>query len=216
MDQITTYATLQAAVAGMIHRADDTDITDNVPLAIQLCEKELFRELLPKNFESDESLTLTTGQNYVALPSGFISAIALWLVISSERTILDPALPQELPYSSSNGQPTMWAIDGANVRFDCPAAENYSAKLRCLKSSALSGSNTTNYILTEAPDIYLYGTLKHIAVLADDDRNLQKFAGMYEKAKADFANTQNRHKSIAALRNDIPPSWRRSDIRRGE
>jgi hypothetical protein len=105
MDQITTYATLQSAVAGMLHRSADTNITANVPLFIQLLEAELNDRLLLKNQETEGTLTLAQGQNYVALPSGYVSPIALWLIVDSERVLLKPALPQELPYNTDSTQP---------------------------------------------------------------------------------------------------------------
>ncbi len=164
MDQITSYASLQSAVAGMLHRDGETAITANLPLFIQLCEADLNDRLLLKNMESDEPLTLALDQNYVALPTGFISAIECWLVIDAERTKLQPALPQALPYLATSSRPTFYAIDGANLRFDCPADTAYSAFLRCVKASNLSVSTTTNYLLLKRPDIYLYGTLKQVVL----------------------------------------------------
>jgi hypothetical protein len=203
MDQISSYATLQSAVAGMIHRASDANITDNLPLFIQLCEADLNKKLLLKDMESDETLTLTTGVNYVALPAGYISPIAFWLIVDGQRVALSPALPQELPYDTTNNQPRYWAIDGANIRFDCPAASNYSARLRCVKSSNLSVSNTSNPLLLAHPDVYLFGTLKQAAMFAKDDADAQKWSAMYAAAVAGVKVANNRNKSIVPLRTDI-------------
>lgn len=203
MDQITTYATLQSAVAGMLHRASDTAITDNVPLFIQLCEAELNDEMLLKDMESEESLSMTVGQNYVALPTGFVSPIAMWLVIDDVRTKLDQALPQELPYINTNGQPEYWAVDAANVRFDRPADQAYDLKFRIIKKSNLSGSVTSNALLLHRPDVYLYGTLRQAAIFADDDRNLQKWTRMYEIGKRALAHADSKSRSGVPLRTDI-------------
>lgn len=216
MDQISSYATLQTAVAGMIHRADDTDITDNLPLWIQLCEADLYDRLLLKDMESDETLTLTLSQNYVALPSNYISPIAFWLIVDSERVLLDPALPQELEYSTTNGQPRYWAIDGANIRFDCPADEAYSARFRCVKKSNLSLSNTSNALLLKRPDVYLFGTLKQVATFTGDNEALQKWGVMYESAIQKLKAAENRNKSMVPLRTDVPIMRRVANIFRGE
>lgn len=203
MDQITTYATLQSAVAGFIHRDTDTSITANVPLCIQLCEAELSDRLLLKNSESDEALTLTTSANYVALPSGFVSPIAFWLVVDGVRVPVDFTLPQHLPYYTENSQPQLVAVDGANLRFDCPASQGYGAYLRCIKTSNLSNSNTSNYLLTRRPDLYLWGTLKQVGVLTSDDALLNKASGLYEAAIVSLKASENRSRSAVNLRTEL-------------
>jgi hypothetical protein len=215
MDLISTYATLQSAVAGMLHRTGDTDITDNVPLFIQLCEAELYDRLLLKDMESDEALTLTQGQNYVALPSGFVSPIAMWLVIDSERVLLNPALPQELPYDTSATEPNWYAIDGANIRFDCPAGSAYGAFLRCIKKSNLSDSTTSNALLLKRPDVYLYGALEQAALFANDDAGANKWGAFKERGIKSLKAADSRSRSLVPLRTDIGARGR-SNIERGE
>lgn len=213
---ITNYATLQAAVAEMAHRAGHADSVSSVPTLIQLCEADLNDSLLLKDMESDESLTLVTSQNYVALPTGYVSPIAAWLVIDSERVPLTPCTPEQLPYYSTNGQPEFYAIDAANLRFDRPADSAYSARLRCIKTSNLSGSNTTNALLLKRPDVYLYGALTQLAVYIDDDRNLSKWSSIYERGKKSLKAAESRNRAIAPLRTDIPSARRSGNIIRGD
>lgn len=211
MDQITSYSTLQSAVAGMIHRPNDTNITGNLPLFIQLCEADLNDKLLLKDMESDEPLTLTLNQNYVALPSGFVSPIAFWLVISSQRVPLTPVLPQQLPYDTSSTQPKYWAIDGANIRFDCPAGSAYSAFLRCIKKSNLSVTTTSNPLLLKRPDVYLFGTLEQVALFTNDDAAAAKWGALKMRAINSLKAADSRSRSHVALRTDIG-AGRRSNI----
>lgn len=214
MDQITTYATLQSAVAGMIHRPGVTSITDNIPLFIQLLEAELNDRLILKNSESDETLTLTQDQNYVALPSGFVSPIAMWLIVDSQRVPLQWALTKELPYYTDSTQPSVCAIDGANIRFDCPADQAYSARLRCVKTSNLSVSNTTNYLLLKRPDVYLFGTLEQVSLWTKDDNDALKWGAKKEAAIKSLKAAESRGKGIVHLRSDFGHA--RANITRGE
>lgn len=215
MDQITTYATLQSAVAGTLHRAEDTDITGNAPLWIQLLEAELNDRLLLKDQEQEDTLAATIDQNYVALPSGFVSPIALWLIVDTIRVPLNPVLPQQLPYEPSSSQPRHYAIDGVNIRFDCPALEAYSLKFRYYKKSNLSASNTSNYLLLKRPDIYLYGTLKHACLFTEDDNGAKKWATFFEDSIAQLKNAEHRARAAVPLRSDIPTKGR-SNILIGE
>lgn len=216
MDKITTYATLQTAAAGMIHRSSDTNITDNLPLFIQLAEGELYDRMILKDWETETNLTLTTDVNYVALPSGFISPIALWLIVSSERQLLTQARPEELPYDDSSNQPQFWAIDGVNIRFDCPSSSGFTAPFRYVKSNALSASNTSNYILTRRPDLYLWATLKQVALYTKDDADLSKYSGLMEQSILSLKAADSRNRSSVPLRTDLPGTYARSDIYRGE
>jgi hypothetical protein len=193
----------------------DTNITANVPLFIQLLEAELNDRLLLKNQETEGTLTLAQGQNYVALPSGYVSPIALWLIVDSERVLLKPALPQELPYNTDSTQPEFWAIDGANIRFDCPAGEAYSAKFRYYATSNLSNSNTTNYLLLKRPDVYLYGAMEQAGIFAQNDEWISKYGALKERGIKSLKDAENRSRSIVPLRTDLPIPHR-SNIIRGE
>lgn len=215
MDQITDYDSLQAAVAGTLHRTGDSDIEDNCPLWIQLLEAELNDRLLLKDMESEEDITLSTGVNYVALPTGFVSPIALWLIIDSYRT--DPlrmVLPQQLDYDGSNSIPAEYAIDGSNIRFDCPAADNYAGKFRMVKKSNLSDSNTSNALLLKRPDVYLWGTLKWACSFAEDDAGMAKYSALMERAIDGLKNANKRSQDVL-LTTDIGVSGR-SNIYLGE
>ena len=197
---ITTYTELKAAVADYAHRSD---LTTPIVDCITLAEARLYDMLVLKDMESDESLTLTVGVNYVALPSNFISPITLWLVVDSQRVKLQMVLPQELPYDTDNNQPRVWAIDGANVRFDCPANSGYTAYLRCLKKSNLSGSVATNYLLTRRPDIYLAASLVEVARYTGNDKLFQMWEPKLLSAVASLKAAENRARAVP-LRSDMP------------
>jgi hypothetical protein len=196
---LDSYTNLKAAVADFANR---TDLTTPIVDCITLAEARLYDLMILKDFESDEPLTLTTGQNYVALPAGYISPIKFWLIVSTIRVPLQMVLPQELPYDTYNNQPRYWAIDGANVRFDCPASENFSARLRCVKKSNLSGSVTTNYLLTRRPDIYLAASLVELARYTRDVDLFNTWESKLLKAVAEVKAAESRARAVP-LRTDL-------------
>ena len=210
---LTTYTELKAAVADNAHR---TDLTTQIVDCVTLCEARLNDMMILKNSESDEALTLTIGQNYVALPTGYISPIAAWLVINSERVPLHFCTPEQLPYYSTNGQPEFCAIDGANLRFDRPADVGYSAKLRCVKTNNLSGSVATNYLLAKRPDIYLAGTLVELARYMGNTALFNMWEPRFLSACAAVKAADSRNRGIAPLRTDIPLTGRRTNILLGD
>jgi hypothetical protein len=50
------------------------------------------------------------------------------------------------------------------------------------KIPALSDSNTTNWLLTNSPDVYLYGSLLEAAPYLDDDNKLQVWGSLLEQS----------------------------------
>jgi hypothetical protein len=208
---ITTYAQLKTALADWSNRSDLTSYLGDF---ITLAEARLNDMLLLKNMESEESLTLTQDQNYVTLPTGYVSDIALWLIVDGERVLLDKVLPEQLPYHTDSTQPQRWAIDGANIRFDCPAGEAYSAKFRMVKASNLSDSVTTNYLLTKRPDVYLAACLVELARFIDDINMYEKWESKFLSSTAELKAAENRSREVE-LRTDFRGGGR-SNIFRGE
>jgi hypothetical protein len=209
---LDSYTNLKAAIADYAHRSD---LTAQIVDCVTLAEARLYDLLVLKDMESDESLTLTIGQNYVALPTGYIAPRAFWLVIDDERVPLGAVVPELLPYYSTNGQPTLWAIDGANVRFDYPADVGYSAKLRCLKKSNLGASVASNALLAARPDIYLSSSLVELARWTGDEGMFNTWEPVFLRAVAAFKASQSRNRGIAPLRTDLPLS-RVGNILRGD
>lgn len=194
-----TYAELQTALETWSHR---DDLTGLWPEIIALAEGRLYDDLILKDMETEEDLSLTQSQNYVALPSGYLSPIALWLIVDGQRDWLHKRLPEQLPYDTQDSQPTEWAIDGENIRFDCPALEAYSAKFRMLKSSNLSDSNTTNYLLTRRPDVYLAACMVEYARYAEDVEAFNKWEPKYLSASAKLQNKEAKSREVL-LRTDF-------------
>ena len=197
---ITNYTELKAAIASWANRSD---LTNEIVDAITLCEARLNDMLVIKNMESDEPLTLTIGNDYVPLPTGYISPIAFWLEISGIRIELEQANPEEMPYSVSRSQPQHWSIDGANIGFDCPANLAYPAYLRCIKQSNLSIANPTNYLLTRRPDVYLAGALSELSRKTRDQGLFASWEPRFLDACAGIKAADNRARGKVPLRTDL-------------
>jgi hypothetical protein len=57
---------------------------------------------------------------------------------------------------------------------------------------SLSVSNTTNWLLTEAPDVYLYATLIQSAPYLKEDERIGTWAGIYQRLLADLKVSDER------------------------
>jgi len=180
---LATYADLQTAVAEWIHR---TDLTARIPDFIALAESTINSKLIVRTAEAEAALTLTLNVSTAPLPSDYVSPIVLWLDDGSGRCELGNRLPQTLPRpeNQASTRPELWAVEGANVRFDCPVDQLYTVTLRYVQKFALSDSATTNWLLTNHPNVYLYGALCESAPYTVSDNRLPTWKALFEEAIA--------------------------------
>lgn len=196
---LNTYATLQTALANWAHR---DDLTAQWPDFIANAEARLNDMLILRDMETETTLSSTIGNNYIPLPTGYVSPIELWIVINTYRRLLDMVEPEELPYYPNNTIPRYWAIDGDNIRLDCPTDAVYSLPFRFVQKSNLSNSNPTNYLLTERQDIYLAGAMVEMARYTLDDSALNKWEQKFQQACAGFKARESRNRNVP-LRVDV-------------
>jgi hypothetical protein len=196
---IATYADLQSAITSWANRSD---LSSNAPDFITLAEARLNDLLLMRDMETETTLTAVVGQNYVALPSAYVSPIALWIVINTYRQPLYPAEPEELPYYPSNVRPQYWAIDGDNIRFDTQADDTYSLPFRYISKSNLSNSITTNQLLAKRPDLYLAGGLVELAKYTRDSELFNEWEPKFQKALAEVKAAEGRNRGMVPMRAD--------------
>lgn len=153
---ITTYAELKTAAANFLVRSD---LTARIPEFISLAEARLNRVVRKRQAEVDASLTATPSSRSIALPATFSEPVNLWIVRSGERDALEYLDPALMEASAIAGEPMYWGIDGTSLVFERPCDSAYSFVLRHWAKYALSDAATTNTLLTDAPDVYLFATL---------------------------------------------------------
>lgn len=197
---ITTYAELQAAAANWLIRGD---LTARIIEFISLAEARLNRVLRARLAEVDAALTATAGSRFIALPATFAEPLNAWLVISGERLELQPWTADLLDASAVSGQPRFWVIDGANLAFERPCDQAYSVVLRHLAKYALSDTSTTNTLLTNAPDVYLFATLCEAGPFLRDEVLASAYESRLTRAIKEFNEKDARSKSKTKLRTEI-------------
>lgn len=202
---IGTYSELQTAISGWLHRSD---LATKAPDFIALAESRLNRLLRLRTMESNEAMTASAGSRSVALPAGFIDPLALWLELASGRSELRFYHPSVLPVTTSTGVPTCWTVDGANLAFERPVDQAYSLTLRMLKAFSLSDAQPTNWLLTNHPDLYLYGALIESAPYIRDDARIALWQERFDRAFAEVQAKEHRSQSLATLSTDVAMTGR--------
>jgi hypothetical protein len=176
---IGTYAELRTAVAAWLKR---TDLTAQILDFIRLAEVRIKSLVDLGALETTATLATTPDSSTIALPADFKNPIALWIDDIDPQEQLTQLLPQSLPYYDTPNRPQYWAIDGANIRFQCPADAAYPIKFRYSQLFELSDANPTNSILTGFPDVYLFGALAEAADYSFDNENGLKWNAKFQDA----------------------------------
>lgn len=182
---ITTYSELKTAVADWLNRSD---LTSAIPNFITLAEAKMNRTL--RNRKMQTSATLTLSSNYVNLPADWLENIRVQLNTNPVTPLVYETPEQILEDSqnySANGQPLFFSVVGTQLQvLPYPDTSYGLSVLYYAKIPALSDSNTTNWLLTEAPDLYLYATLIQSAPYLKEDERIGTWATLYDQIAAEL------------------------------
>lgn len=177
---ITTYAELKSAIADWLNR-DDLDAT--IPNFISLAEAQFNRTVRHRKMVTRSDATLDTP--YFAVPADWLQTIRFQLNTNPVTPLLyvtpEQALEESMVYSAAQ-QPLFYTTVGQQFQVvPTPDSEYEAELLYYAKIPALSDSNTSNWLLTESPDLYLYAALLQSAPYLKEDERLNVWAGLYQR-----------------------------------
>lgn len=172
-----TYSSLQTSIANWLNREDLTSV---IPDFIQLAEGQMQGDI--EHWRRRQRASLTADDRFIALPDDWHSTIRLTidgdykdLELISAREMADRRYRDE-----SSGTPRFYRIADQSIELYPSPDSNATFILEYVeKIPALSDSNTTNWVLDEAPDVYLYGSLIHSATYLAEDERIPVWAQMY-------------------------------------
>lgn len=186
---IATYSDLQTAVASWLHR---TDLTALIPDFIMLAEQRMNGDFDSRSMEVRTTLTCTPGSTLtarlVALPTDMLEMRRLSVVDADPAQVLEYKSPDQLvadnSYLLTASRPDSFTVIGGNIELSPPPDQAYPLELIYQQRiPPLSVSNTTNWVLANYPNAYLFGTLAASAPFTQDDERAVVFERKYQEAK---------------------------------
>lgn len=169
---LANYSDLKSAAADWINRADLTAV---IPTFIALAEAKFNRELRLRDMLVRAEAT--TSNEFVAVPADFLENYSLELNMAqigpqASLAFIGPLEAKVLKANKIVGLVRYYTIiDGAFELLPAPTGDTDVVLTYYQKIPALSDTQTTNWLLTKSPDLYLYSTLLEAApYLRDDDR----------------------------------------------
>lgn len=198
---IGTYAELQTAVANWLDRAD---LTDRIPEFIALGEARMNRLLRLRMMEGKYTASTVGAQRNYALPTGYVQMRNFQINLTPIRPLqyVTPEVYDRLWGGSSSGTPEVYTIVANELQLGPkPDSVMTMEMLFYKKITALSVSNTTEQMLTENPDIYLYGALMEAEPFIMNDERVGLWAQGFSQAVQALQEQDNKDRhSGSALR----------------
>ena len=198
---IGTYAELQTAVANWLDR---DDLSLRIPEFIALAEARMNRILRIRLMESKYTASTVATQRNLALPTGYIQMRNLQINTTPIRTwqYVTPEIYDRLYGSTLTGTPEIYTIIANELQLGpIPATSQKIEMLFYKKIAALSVTNTTEAMLTDNPDIYLYGALLEAEPFIMNDERVGLWAQGFQQAVSDLQEQDNKDRhSGSALR----------------
>ena len=180
---LNSYSALKTSIANWLNR---TDLTTEIEDFIVLAEKDFNSKLRIRKMIAESSVTINA--ETVALPTGFLQIRDFFITQGGTKhslTYITPTQMDQIKGSSTSAMPEVYTILGDNFRFAPIPSSSFSGTLNFYKEfDPLSDSNTSNFILTSHPAIYLYGSLYHAANFLGgvEPRLIQQWQQMYATA----------------------------------
>jgi hypothetical protein len=191
---LDTYTNLKSTIANYLNR---DDLTAYLGDFITLTEARLNRELRVREMvNTDTSITTVAGTQSYALPTGYIEATTV--IFQSDpyctlRFMSNSDFYNKYNASQSRGKPTYFTILGSNILLGVAPDTATTLQINYYKTlTALSDSNATNDILTNYPELYLYGSLAESAPFIMQDERINTWATLYKEAIKNANETSSR------------------------
>ena len=171
----TDYASLQSWILDWINRPD---LSATVPEFIKLAEGDMNSRLKIRHNETVTSaLSLAISTNTVALPANYLELVSLNIA----DAIIDQPVKRDTAYvdairahtNESAGRPRWFAVAASNtLTFDRSADQTYPLNIRYYQRWDVA-TDTTNWILTYKPAIYLGLCLKWASMYIKEANGMQ-------------------------------------------
>ena len=170
---ITDYGSLQTVLAKWLNRSD---LVEDIPGFIQLAEAEMKRTLRRTSVRT----TINIASDTTTPPADMVELRSIRLItgqpdLDRPLTLVSPEVLAEMRAMQGNaiGRPRWVSMIAGQIVVTQPPDSTYTAEIIYFQSLVpLTNTNTTNIVLTAAPDAYLYGSLLQAMPFLEHDERM--------------------------------------------
>ena len=192
---INSFVTLKTAVANWLDR-DDLDA--RIPEFIAINEAVFNRVLRIRAMETIVTAATVGGTKSYDLPTGYVQMREIHLDTSPITSLqyLTPEMLYRVWAGSTSGKPNAYSIIGDQIYFGETPDGAYDYVMTYYKTfDGLSDAAPTNWVILNAPDVYLYGTLLQAEPFLMNDHRIPVWERGLRQAISDLQeqNDKDRH-----------------------
>lgn len=180
---ISNYQELKDEVIGWSKRSDQDLNIDNF---IILAESEMYnhprKSLRLRDTEIRATASMSITSRFLALPTGFNKMRSMRINVTDDYNVLTFTTPEGMSRRDDTGQPLYFTVSN-QIEFDILPDEAYEVEQNYYGTAVgISSANTTNDVLTNHPDIYLFGCLYKLFTRVVDTEQAAVFQAMFYSA----------------------------------
>ena len=206
---ITTFDELKTAITTWTHRNDLTTVAADF---VALAEAKFKRRIRHPRMQKRAQATVTDG--WLALPTDFLDLV--YLEVDSRKLLQFDYGELDDEFGDNTGQAVGYAIVDEQMRIAPYEATKTAEIVYYAELAALSDSNTSNWLLAEYPDLYLYACLIEAGNYLHDEVMVGKYSQFVVEGLERLRMDGSRRKGRAAvLLSEVPITSTRYDINRG-
>jgi len=194
---LSTYDELKTSIANW---ADRDDLTNFIPDFIALTEARFNRALRLRSMEQKQIAMTVGGQSNYALPVNYLQMREFRL--NNNPTVSLTYVSPEIfeAWNLGSGVPKFYTIIANEIRIGPTPAGVYEMEmLFWRKFPNLGPTVASNWMLLNAPDVYLYGSLLELEPFIQNDARIAVWNAGYSKAIEDIQlqDDKDRHSGSA-------------------
>lgn len=184
---LDTFANLKQSIQRLAHRNDTAFVIDDF---VALAENKIDNRLRLQTNELRATASLTT--RFIEFPTRFLQMRRLSLISGSTTYELKYKTPEAMTIKSAAGMPQEFTMT-SQIEFDRVPSGTYTLEMSYYaRLNPLSTSNTTNDVLTNYPNLYLYGALAELHRWARDESLADYYDGLFDKYVAESNKQEDR------------------------
>lgn len=188
---IANFGELKTAIGDTLNR---DDLTAVIPQFVTLAHAQFNRKLRSHRQITRGSLTIDA--QFEALPADWMETIRITLDASPVRVLtqisLDDLTRYRTAFNDTSDAPIYFSHTGSDIELFPTPSTSYTAQITYYaKITALSADGDTNWLLTNHPDLYLYGSLVHSAPYLKDDARLAVWSSLMAQAMMEIEEESN-------------------------
>ena len=182
---IATYSELVTEMEAFLNRAD---LSARIPTFIRLFESRMNRRLRSPDMEQTFSFTTVSGTLVYSINSRVRELRKVYATTTEDDT-----------------DPESYTVEGETIVFDEDPGDDLTIYYSGYVTLAgLSDSNTTNWLLDDHPDLYLFGSLARAEAYLKDDERVAFWKSAEDEALSEVIREANQKRMPAGPLQSAP------------